>query len=117
MTDKRVSVTDKVSYWKDRAEIAEKTLDLVRDAQRTEQTNYRRNLGAFKTQRIKFREKVGKLTDENDRLRGIIAKSDLPCLYCGLAAADMAKCPSGFPGCGRGDDMLNDPAMENVSER
>ena len=43
---------------------------------------------------------------ENDRLRYILAKSNEPCLYCGLAASDMAKCAGGFPGCGRMDDML-----------
>lgn len=39
-------------------------------------------------------------------LRGIIAESDLPCLYCKLAKKDILKCASGFPGCGRADDLL-----------
>jgi hypothetical protein len=42
---------------------------------------------------------------ENARLRGILAKSTLPCIYCGLT--DMALCKSGFPGCGRMDDLVN----------
>lgn len=32
-------------------------------------------------------------------------KSPLPCLYCGRAAEDMSRCASGFPGCGRADDL------------
>jgi hypothetical protein len=46
---------------------------------------------------------------ENTKLRGILANSPLPCLYCALPKADMAKCPSGFPGCGRADDIVLDP--------
>lgn len=43
---------------------------------------------------------------DNEVLRGIIAESDLPCLYCKLPKAEMNKCRSGFPGCGRADDLL-----------
>lgn len=46
------------------------------------------------------------LLKENDTLRGIIAASNLPCLYCGLSKADMVKCSHGFPGCGRADDLM-----------
>jgi hypothetical protein len=47
-----------------------------------------------------------RLRDENTILRGIIAYSELPCVYCGLSKDDMSRCASGFPGCGRADDML-----------
>ncbi len=47
-----------------------------------------------------------KMRDENDKLRVIIAKSELPCLYCKLDRSDMAKCRSGFPGCARADDLM-----------
>lgn len=49
------------------------------------------------------------LQRENDILRAIIAKGPMDCIYCGLPAKDIAKCQSGFPGCGRGDDMMCDP--------
>lgn len=42
----------------------------------------------------------------NDQLRRKWSESPMDCLYCGLSAADMAKCVSGFPGCGRADDMM-----------
>lgn len=43
---------------------------------------------------------------ENDKLRGIIAWSAMPCIYCGLSLGDQAQCASGFPGCGRADDQM-----------
>lgn len=43
---------------------------------------------------------------ENDLLRGLLAKGDEDCIYCGLPAADIAKCKSGFPGCARMDDIM-----------
>ena len=49
------------------------------------------------------------LQRENDILRAMIAKGPMDCVYCGLPAADMNKCASGFPGCGRADDMMADP--------
>lgn len=54
-------------------------------------------------------EQIIALETENRVLRGVIANADLPCMYCGLSKADMGKCAFGFPGCGRGDDMANDP--------
>jgi hypothetical protein len=50
-----------------------------------------------------------RLREENDKLLGIIAFSNIDCLYCGLSRADMARCGYGFPGCGRADDMLIAP--------
>lgn len=43
---------------------------------------------------------------ENDLLRGLLAKGGKDCIYCGLPAADIAKCKSGFPGCARMDDIM-----------
>jgi len=42
---------------------------------------------------------------ENDKLRTLLAHSNSDCAFCGLPAAEMAKCASGFPGCSRADDM------------
>jgi hypothetical protein len=44
---------------------------------------------------------------ENDVLRGLLARGDKDCVYCGLPAAEISKCRSGFPGCARMDDMMN----------
>ena len=52
---------------------------------------------------------IEELQAENDKLRLIIAKSNLDCIYCELPKADMAKCVHGFPGCGRADDLVLDP--------
>jgi hypothetical protein len=51
------------------------------------------------------------LLKENSRLRVLLAKSNLPCVYCGKK--EMSQCPSGFPGCGRMDDLMADPAASN----
>lgn len=51
----------------------------------------------------KLRERAEKAEAENDILRGITARL-MPCRYCGVD--DMAKCPSGFPGCGLADDLF-----------
>jgi len=44
---------------------------------------------------------------ENTTLRGVLATSALPCIYCGLD--DISMCASGFPGCGRMDDIMSVP--------
>jgi hypothetical protein len=49
------------------------------------------------------------LLTENDKLRGLLAAGKGDCVYCGLPAADIAKCPHGFPGCARMDDIVNAP--------
>lgn len=56
---------------------------------------------------------IERLRKENDFLRGVVANSDLPCLYCRLSAEDMNKCKHGFPGCSRADDMLCAPEEES----
>ena len=52
------------------------------------------------------RGELDRLREENDKLRKIIAESDLPCIYCGLPKIDMGRCQHGFPGCDRMDDLL-----------
>ena len=59
--------------------------------------------------------------EENDKLRGLLAQGKGDCVYCGLPAADIAKCPHGFPGCARMDDIVNKEEtaveMENTNLR
>lgn len=50
--------------------------------------------------------RLADLETENNKLRSMLAKSSADCPYCGLPAADIARCAHGFPGCGRADDML-----------
>lgn len=50
--------------------------------------------------------------EHRDFISHFLAASALPCIYCGLPAADMTKCSHGFPGCGRADDMMLDPFGE-----
>jgi len=49
---------------------------------------------------------IAELRTENDKLKGILANSDIDCIYCGLPSADLVKCALGFPGCERAEDML-----------
>ena len=59
---------------------------------------------------------VERLTAENTTLRGLLAKGDKACPYCGLAAADIARCGHGFPGCPRMDDYMTGPISEAEAE-
>lgn len=52
-----------------------------------------------------------RLRSENDRMREIIAASNLPCVYCKLPADQWSQCSLGFPGCARGDDLMCGPNM------
>lgn len=52
--------------------------------------------------------KRDKARKENDFMRNLLASSNLDYVYCGLSKADMVKCASGFPGCGRADDLVFD---------
>jgi hypothetical protein len=49
------------------------------------------------------------LREENSKLRVLLAKSNLACIYCGRK--EMSECPSGFPGCARMDDLMADPSF------
>ena len=60
-------------------------------------------------------EREAVLREENNKLRALLAASDKPCAYCGLDAVDIAKCPSGFPGCARMDDLMQ--AAETEKDR
>ncbi len=51
-------------------------------------------------------EKRRELERENEKLRGLLGNSALPCTYCGLPADRQAECRYGFPGCPRGDDQM-----------
>ena len=53
-----------------------------------------------------WKAKYEALSVENDKLRVLLATSNANCAFCGLPAAEMAKCASGFPGCSRADDMI-----------
>ena len=68
-----------------------------------------------------WEERATKAEAENNKLRGLLAKGQGDCVYCGLPAADIAKCPSGFPGCARMDDIVNKEEtaveMENTNLR
>lgn len=55
---------------------------------------------------VKAADRIAELEIENTKLRKLLADSPADCPYCGLSKADMARCASGFPGCGRADDML-----------
>ena len=48
---------------------------------------------------------IAQLRDELDELRALLAWGNDPCIYCGLASCDMARCEKGFPGCERSRDM------------
>lgn len=60
-------------------------------------------------ERDEHAQRAAELETENIALRGYIAESDAPCLYCRLPKALMPECKSGFPGCGRMDDLMNSP--------
>jgi len=47
---------------------------------------------------------IATLRAENSTIKSVLSLVPGKCLYCGLE--DIAKCPSGFPGCARADDML-----------
>ena len=54
----------------------------------------------------RLRAEVERLRAEVDRLRVLLATSNANCAFCGLPAAEMAKCAGSFPGCSRADDMI-----------
>lgn len=63
----------------------------------------------------KLMNTIDALTIENATLRGLVAKGQGDCVYCGLKAEDMAQCKSGFPGCARMDDIM--AAQETEKDR
>lgn len=56
------------------------------------------------------------LEKENTFLRGLVAKLNIPCVYCGLE--NMSCCSRGFPGCAKADDILcaDDEFMRQLLE-
>lgn len=65
--------------------------------------------GFVESYKCGFLSKINELEQENERLRAALATSKDPCIYCQLPREEMAKCKSGFPGCGRADDMMGCP--------
>ena len=51
-------------------------------------------------------EKLIEYERENTILKGLLAKSGEPCIYCELPQSRMGECQQGFPGCSRMDDLL-----------
>jgi len=56
---------------------------------------------------------LAEVSKENDKLRGLLAWGNDPCVYCTLPRAEMQRCRSGFPGCARGDDMMAMPDLKD----
>ena len=61
-----------------------------------------------------LRSRVGEAEQKETHLRAALANSKDPCVYCQLPLAEMAKCKSGFPGCGRADDMSGCPEFGSM---
>jgi len=59
---------------------------------------------------------LSRFKEENNKLRGLLAAGKGDCVYCGLPAADIAKCPHGFLGCARMDDIVNAPETPKDEE-
>lgn len=68
--------------------------------------NLRSRLAAAEADRDAARAEVARLREDADKLRVLLATSNANCAFCGLPAAEMAKCASDFPGCSRADDMI-----------
>jgi hypothetical protein len=85
----------------------EPTAQVVADLKWSNEVDEREKL---KKQNEKLKKQMVELQTENSRLRATLAKSKLPCIYCGIE--EMGKCTAGFPGCGRMDDLMCDPDVE-----
>jgi hypothetical protein len=66
-------------------------------------------VAALLNQRDDSHKRSAELEVENNKLRGLLAQGKGDCVYCGLPAAEISKCPHGFPGCARMDDIVNAP--------
>ena len=109
------SVSEYMSHWEGRATKAEEALSRKEyyDSMRSREIDMaqipesqKRFVSALLNQRDDSYRKMEEAKQENDKLRGILAKSDLDCVYCGLPKKDMGRCYFGFPGCGRADDLM-----------
>lgn len=61
--------------------------------------------------------RVSELELEVKKLRCYVAESAADCIYCGLSKARMSECQSGFPGCGRMDDILEGEWLRSEVEQ
>lgn len=70
-----------------------------------------------KCEKHPLNEDIRKLKNENDILRGLVAKSLEQCVYCGLV--DKSRCSHGFPGCAWADDLLigESEAEKSITKR
>lgn len=62
------------------------------------------------------KQELENLRRENNIIKTILSKAQIPCIYCGLD--DMSKCKSGFPGCAKADDLIcgEDEVFKRVCE-
>ena len=124
------SVSEYMSHWEGRATKAEEALSRKEyyDSMRSREIDMaqipesqKRFVSALLNQRDDSYRKMEESKQENDKLRGLLAAGKGDCVYCGLPAADIAKCPHGFPGCARMDDIVNKHEtaveMENTNLR
>lgn len=75
-----------------------------------EVANMMHEIACDKKLRKELRQAISLLYDqnrllaENETLRLILAKSNIPCIYC--SKENMAECERGFPGCAKADDII-----------
>lgn len=67
--------------------------------------DYRSTYQFLATIHAQHSAEVVRLSRENSHMRTLLAHvPDEKCIYCGLD--NMAKCPRGFPGCSKADDLI-----------
>ena len=119
------SVSEYMSHWEGRATKAEEALSRKEyyDSMRSREIDMaqipesqKRFVSALLNQRDDSYRKMEEAKQENDKLRGLLAQGKGDCVYCGLPAADISKCPHGFPGCSRMDDIVNAPETPKDEE-
>jgi hypothetical protein len=119
------SVSEYMSHWEGRTTKAEESLSRKEyyDSMRSREIDMaqipesqKRFVSALLNQRDDSYRKMEEAKQENDKLRGLLAQGKGDCVYCGLPAADISKCPHGFPGCSRMDDIVNAPETPKDEE-
>ena len=119
------NVSEYMNHWEGRATKAEEALSRKEyyDSMRSREIDMaqipesqKRFVSALLNQRDDSYRKMEESKQENDKLRGLLAQGKGDCVYCGLPAADISKCPHGFPGCSRMDDIVNAPETPKDEE-